>query len=124
MMQAGLKEFEGKVMVGGGTCAAWRAWALAFLQGHKAFHLFGYDFFYPSKDAEQTSNEILSINVGPQLKPFFSTGELIAALQDFERIRKLVLEQDLTLKIYGDGMVQACWEEPPTLPTWEDYTAA
>lgn len=124
MMQAGLKEFEGKVMVGGGTCAAWRAWALAFLQGHKTFHLFGYDFFYPSKDAGQTSNEILSINVGPQLKPFFSTGELIAALQDFERIRKLALEQDLTLKIYGEGMVQACWEEPPTLPTWEDYTAA
>lgn len=120
MMEAGLKEFATGMLVAGGTCAAWRQFAIAHAFGFRTFHLFGYDFYYESKESK-TSNEIMQVFVGPNKTPFFSTGELVAALQDFEHINKLVLEYNLNLYVYGDGMVAACWQPPPKLQSWEEY---
>ena len=122
MMQAGLEEFKIGALVGGGTCAAWRAFAIAHILGFRTFHLFGYDFYYEKPEKEgQTSNDIMKVLIGPNKREFYTTGELVAALQDFEQIQRLVKEQDLGLYVYGDGMVAEVWTPSSKGTSWESY---
>jgi len=110
-----LPEMQNKMLVTGGTCAAMRAVGLGHTLGYRSFDLYGFDSCVeePSKeeleilDPETKKPKYLEVGIGG--RKFWTTGELLAQAQDFER---LVARHDVDMKIdvFGKGMVPALWE--------------
>lgn len=110
-----LPELKNKMLVTGGTCAAMRAIGLGHTLGYRSFDLYGFDSCVeePSENAKKLMDEetdkLKFLEVGIGGRKFWTTGELLAQAQDFERLvgRNDV---DMKLRIFGRGMVPALWE--------------
>lgn len=110
-----LPELQNKMLVTGGTCAAMRAIGLGHTLGYRSFDLYGFDSCVeePSDEAkkvmDQETDKPKYIEVGIGGRKFWTTGELLAQAQDFER---LVGRDDIDIKlnVFGEGMVPALWE--------------
>jgi len=110
----------------GGTCSAYRAVGVCHTIGFRAFHLFGFDLCWPEdeidkeeKDAEGRA-KYFKLTVGD--KSFYTTGEMMAAAQDFENFCKSDLFTNLDVEVYGDGVVPAIWNslEPGDRPDFRE----
>ena len=102
---------DGTPLVQGGTCAAFRSVGLGHLLGFRKYEMFGYDLAYhePSEDEKKLKMEnglpkFLQVQVGPDRKKFWTSGELVAAAQDAETLFKSQA-MDCTFHVHGDGIV-------------------
>lgn len=107
-----LEETKVGLMVGGGTNSANRALMLAFILGFRRFKCYAYDFFYPD-GTEQAGIEqkLMRVKVGKRDDFLLTTGELIAAMQDWQAFVPWVVNNRLTLELVGDGAAKRIWEE-------------
>ena len=110
-----LPELKNKMLVTGGTCAAMRAIGLGHTLGYRSFDLYGFDSCVeePSKNAkklvDEETDKLKFLEVGVGGRKFWTTGELLAQAQDFERLVERN-DVDMKLRIFGRGMVPALWE--------------
>lgn len=126
-----LPELQNKMMVTGGTCAAMRAVGLGHTLGYRKFDLYGFDSCVsePSEEEKKLLDDMGKpkfIEVGIGGKKFWTTGELLAQAQDFERLVERS-DVDMRLQVFGKGMVSALWEnmqaqreQAPNFASWTD----
>ena len=60
--------------------------------------------------AEDGRKKWLKVSVGEENKPYWTTGELLAQAQDFEKLMQRE-EIDLDIHVHGDGLVKALWDD-------------
>ena len=108
------KIMENKMLVTGGTCAAMRTVGLFHTLGFRDFKLYGFDSCLakaPSKKEQKLKTEgspkFLEVNVGG--KSFWTTGELLAQAQDFEKLVQR-FDVDLDIEVLGSGMIPELWK--------------
>lgn len=112
---ANLPEFQKGLVVGGGTCAATRMPMLAFIMGFRRMEFYGYDFYYAADtDPKTVKQDMLTVGIGSTNKQFWTTGELIAAMQDLGVWCKWMAENRLTITFHGDGAGATIWESTLT----------
>ena len=110
-----LPELKNKMLVTGGTCAAMRAVGLGHTMGYRKFDLYGFDSCVEEpteeekKEIETETEKPKFIEVGIGGRKFWTTGELLAQAQDFERLVGRS-DVDMQLQVFGEGMVPALWE--------------
>ena len=115
-----------KMLITGGTCAAMRSVGLMHTLGFRTFKLYGFDSCLakvPSKEDQKKKTEegtpkFLEVNING--KSFWTTGELLAQAQDFEKLIER-LDVDMDLRVYGEGIVPELWKvkshkRPPLAP--------
>jgi len=127
-----LPELQNKMLVTGGTCAAMRAVGLGHTLGYRSFDLYGFDSCVDEPTEEQKKEldkdvgKPKYIEVGIGGKKFWTTGELLAQAQDFERLVARS-DVDMRLQVFGQGMVPALWEnmqaQREISPTFASYVA-
>ena len=118
-----------KMLVTGGTCAAMRSVGLMHTLGFRSFKLYGFDSCLaeapPEKEQKNKTEEgtpkFLEINVNG--KSFWTTGELLAQAQDFEKLMER-LDVDMDLQVHGEGIVPELWKSKahrrPSLAPYEE----
>ena len=110
-----LPELKNKMLVTGGTCAAMRAVGLGHTMGYRIFDLYGFDSCVEEptekekKELEETTEKPKYLEVGIGGRKFWTTGELLAQAQDFERLVERN-DVDMHLEVFGEGMIPALWE--------------
>jgi len=108
--------FKDKLLITGGTCAGMRSIGLLHTLGFRTMHLYGFDSCIEgepeNKDelAEDGRKKWLKVSVGEENKPYWTTGELLAQAQDFEKLMQRE-EVDLDIHVHGDGLVKALWDD-------------
>lgn len=113
--KANLPETKIGMTVGGGTCAATRLPVLAYLMGFRRFDFYGYDFYYPTGTAQENiKQQLLTISVGKNQQQFLTTGELVAAIQDLDRWARWLIQNNLSIEFFGDGVGSIIWEQVST----------
>ena len=130
LQKAKFKELEGKLMIAGGTCSAWRAIMLAFALGFRRYRAYGYDMFY-ADDVDQgtLAQKLMPIMLSGtgEGRRYLTTGELVAAIQDFkDTIIPFVTSLQLKFEVFGEGPIVDLWEEarrndPKKYVEWTDY---
>ena len=106
---------KNKMLVTGGTCAAMRSVGLMHTLGFRSFKLYGFDSCFeeapPEKErilkTEEGTPKFLEVNING--KSFWTTGELLAQAQDFEKLIER-FDVDMDLKVYGKGIVPELWK--------------
>ena len=84
--------------------------------GFRTMHLYGFDSCIDgepkNKDelAEDGRKKWLKVSVGEDNKTYWTTGELLAQAQDFEKLMQRE-EIDLDIHVHGDGLVKALWDD-------------
>jgi len=112
----GWDAFKDKLLITGGTCAGMRSIGLLHTLGFRTMHLYGFDSCIEgepeNKDelAEDGRKKWLKVSVGEENKPYWTTGELLAQAQDFEKLMQRE-EVDLDIHVHGDGLVKALWDD-------------
>jgi hypothetical protein len=112
----GWDAFKDKLLITGGTCAGMRSIGLLHTLGFRTMHLYGFDSCIEgepeNKDelAEDGRKKWLKVSVGEDNKPYWTTGELLAQAQDFEKLMQRE-EVDLDIHVHGDGLVKALWDD-------------
>jgi hypothetical protein len=102
--------FKNRLLITGGTCAGMRSIGLLHTLGFRTMHLYGFDSCIEgepeNKDelAEDGRKKWLKVSVGEENKPYWTTGELLAQAQDFEKLMQRE-EIDLDIHVHGDGLV-------------------
>jgi hypothetical protein len=112
----------------GGTCAAFRAISIAHFIGFRKLHLFAFDLAVTGKRGSKELDEFgrpkyLYVEIGQKKrKRFWSTGEMLSAAQDFEKLVGQLHDTGITLKVHGPGICQQIWKdmEWKPLPKLED----
>tara|TARA_Y100000114_G_scaffold61891_1_gene56738 strand:+ start:1818 stop:3449 length:1632 start_codon:yes stop_codon:yes gene_type:complete len=108
--------FKGKLLITGGTCAGMRTIGMLHTLGFRTVHLYGFDSCIDgepeNKDelAEDGRKKWLKVSVGSTNKSYWTTGELLAQAQDFEKLMQRE-EIDLDIVVHGDGLIPALWED-------------
>ena len=108
--------FKDRLLITGGTCAGMRSIGLLHTLGFRTMHLYGFDSCIEgepeNKDelAEDGRKKWLKVSVGEDNKPYWTTGELLAQAQDFEKLMQRE-EIDLDIHVHGDGLVKALWDD-------------
>ena len=108
--------FKDRLLITGGTCAGMRSIGLLHTLGFRTMHLYGFDSCIEgepeNKDelAEDGRKKWLKVSVGEENKPYWTTGELLAQAQDFEKLMQRE-EIDLDIHVHGDGLVKALWDD-------------
>lgn len=108
--------FKNKTLITGGTCAGMRTIGMLHTLGFRSVHLFGFDSSIEgepkNKDelAEDGRKKWLKVSVGEENEPHWTTGELLAQAQDFEKLMQRE-EVDIDIHVHGDGLVKALWED-------------
>jgi len=118
---ADLPEFKIGTIVNGGTCAATRMPLIAFMMGFRRLDFYGYDMHYPEGiDQSKLKQQLIKITVGqpPHAKDFLTTGELVAAIQDTHKIIQWMVQNQFTVRWFGDGAGPTVWRQ-----TVGNYTA-
>ena len=112
----GWEFFKDRLLITGGTCAGMRSMGLLHTLGFRTMHLYGFDSCIEgepeNKDelAEDGRKKWLKVSVGEDNKPYWTTGELLAQAQDFEKLMQRE-EIDLDIHVHGDGLVKALWDD-------------
>jgi hypothetical protein len=107
---ANLAEMKVGLTVSGGTCAATRLPMLAFTMGFRRFDFYGYDFYYEEgTDPSKLKQQLMQVMVGPNQQKFWTTGELVAAMQDLGHWVKWMVDNRLSVKFHGTGAGAAIW---------------
>tara|TARA_R100000306_G_scaffold62194_2_gene67535 strand:- start:18 stop:2228 length:2211 start_codon:yes stop_codon:yes gene_type:complete len=108
------KVMENKMLVTGGTCAAMRSVGLFHTLGFRDFKLYGFDSCLAQAPSEKEQKlqiegraKFLEVNVGS--KTFWTTGELLAQAQDFEKLVQR-FDVDLDIDVLGSGMIPELWK--------------
>jgi hypothetical protein len=84
--------------------------------GFRSVHLFGFDSSIEgepkNKDelAEDGRKKWLKVSVGEENEPHWTTGELLAQAQDFEKLMQRE-EVDIDIHVHGNGLVKALWDD-------------
>ena len=102
----------------GGTCSALRTLMLAHTLGFRTMNMYGFDLCIPEPPVEvrgDVDNEgrpkYLQVTIGKNKRDFWTTGELVAAMQDVDLIFNQYSHQDYELNIYGDGAALEIWNQ-------------
>jgi hypothetical protein len=112
--QSKVERLKNKMMIVGGTCAAMRTIPLAHTLGFRDFTLYGFDScIYDITDEmkeeldEQGRQKYVEVGVGG--RKFWTTGELLAQAQDFERMIDS-RDFDVSLDVQGEGIIPTLWQ--------------
>lgn len=111
---ADLPEFKIGTVVNGGTCAATRMPLIAFMMGFRRFDFYGYDMHYPEGiDETKLKQQLIKITIGqpPNAKEFLTTGELVAAIQDTHKIIQWMVQNQFTVRWFGEGAGATVWQQ-------------
>lgn len=112
VLDAKLPEFKTGLVINGGTCAAMRMPSIAFTLGFRRFDFYGFDFFYPADtDPATLKQNLITVNLGKEQKTFYTTGELIAAIQDVSQWIPWMLQNNLTVQFFGEGAGSYVWHD-------------
>ena len=121
-----LPEIAGHRLITGGTCAAMRSIGLMHTLGFRKLHLHGYDSCTegvpkdPMEKTEDGKPKWLKVELNG--REFWTTGELVAQAQDFEKLLERE-DNDYELTVFGDGIVQEMWKSMRRLepPNYEEF---
>lgn len=107
------KLLAGKSLVLGGSTSATRGISLLNAAGFCRFDLYGYDSCFqekPGDDYVVTGDGKKPMQVKVNGQEFWTTAELIAQAQDFDKIARLAIDgNSLDLEVHGDGIIPAIW---------------
>jgi hypothetical protein len=106
--------------ISGGTCSAIRALAVLHAMGFRQFDIYGIDASLKSapspeemkrKDAEGRPWWI-EVSSDPEGKhKFWSTGEMIALVQDVEQLAKTLPQLDSEVRLHSDYLAGNIWQK-------------
>jgi uncharacterized Rossmann fold enzyme len=108
---------EGRMVLTGGTCAAWRSIHLAEMLGFRKMRLYGFDFVVDEKKIDKTQKDdkgrakFLKIYLGEKKKKEWTTGELCAGIQDVEQMFKRCRHVGLQIEMIGDRGAAWLWNQ-------------
>jgi len=108
--------FKNKLLITGGTCAGMRTIGMLHTLGFRTIHLYGFDSCIEGepKNKEELADDgrkkWLKVTVGEDNQTYWTTGELLAQAQDFEKLMQRE-EVDLDIHVHGDGLVSALWDD-------------
>lgn len=117
-----IPELRGQTMIMGGTCAAMRSVGVLHHLGFRKMHMHGFDSCLdgpptdPKEMIEEGKPKYLRVEMGG--KEFWTTGELVAQAQDFEKLLERE-DVDYELSVFGEGIIPEMWKsarkiEPPS----------
>ena len=117
------------MMITGGTCAALRAISISRTLGFRVVDLYGYDFSLSQEpqDRKTAKDELnrpkyLEVQVGEYGRKWWTTGEMLAGVQDIEALAK-EQQTDITIRHHGDSFAGDRWKVDHTwrFPTMGEY---
>jgi len=126
-----IPELENQELITGGTCSAMRSIGIMHTIGFRKFHIFAMDCAMKGEPEDKDEADLYGkkkwIKTGVlnkktnEEKIFWTTGELLALAQDFERLLEKE-NTDMDLYVYGGGMVPTIFEASSYeyLPQFED----
>ena len=126
-----IPELENQELITGGTCSAMRSIGIMHTIGFRKFHIFAMDCAMKGEPKDKDEADLYGkkkwIKTGVlnkktnEEKIFWTTGELLALAQDFERLLEKE-NTDMDLYVYGGGMVPTIFEASnyEYLPQFED----
>jgi len=108
----------GYVMIGGGSSAGTSGMCVAFSQGYRKFHVFGYDSSYrngKSHAYEQRMNQFMpTTNVVWGNKDFKVSVGMKAQAEQFQVTAQALKQEGCDINLYGDGLLQAMYHTKAT----------
>lgn len=117
--------------VTGGTCSALRAVQLSHILGFRKQTLVGFDLAVPEPTPEKLQEldefgrpKVFAIQLGKNNRKFYTTGELVAAIQNIDELVMTYQQGDFELDIIGDGAAYEVWiqhERPKRKTLYEAY---
>lgn len=117
-------KYDAPFSIMGGSCSAVRAVSLFKVLGYSDFGLLGFDccFYDVPKDVTSKLHDgrpkYMKINVLD--KEYLTTGELVALVQDFERMF-LSQKLDVSLEVLGSGIIKEIYDKKYSpKPTYEE----
>ena len=109
----------GYVVVGGGATIGITALCVAFSQGYREFHVFGYDsshrdgkehaYSQPGLDGEGGYHPDKLLTVQHAGREFITTFQMSKQPSSFMEYTKLLKADGCTFQVYGDGLLQAVY---------------
>lgn len=107
----------GYVLIGGGVCVGITAMVLAYAMGYREIHLFGYDscnedgatHAYP----QDMNLFIPTVDVEWGDKTYSASMPMKIQAEAFPRFAAELQRAGCTLELYGEGLLQAMYGEPP-----------
>ena len=107
------KILAGKSMVVGGSTSATRGISVMNSLGFGQFELYGYDSCFkecPGPEYVVTGEGKKPMSVEVNGRAFWTTAELIAQAQDFEKLAQMARDANLIdIDVHGDGMIPHIW---------------
>jgi len=105
----------GKSLVVGGSTSATRGISMLNALGFAIFDLYGYDSCFQSKPGDEYTFEgdgKRPIDVKINGRAFWTTPELIAQAQDFEKLAEMAVGGNaIELEVHGDGVIPHIWSK-------------
>lgn len=100
------------ILISGGSTSAMRGLALLYSLGFRKYDLYAVDSCFrekPDMDAKTKTGAPAYDEVEVLGRSFWTTAELIAQCQDFEKLVKVMSEKDFSLEVHGDGIIPHIW---------------
>lgn len=102
----------------GGTCSALRTIQMSHVLGFRKMNLIGFDLAVEEPPPEKLKEvdeqgrpKVFSIEIGKRQRKFWSTGELVAAIQNVDEMCQTYMNSDFELDILGDGAAYEIWTQ-------------
>lgn len=102
------KYLKGRMCVLGGTTSGLRAMCIAYLLGFSRLEMYGFDSCSNTGVSGHTSHEkMLHVRVNDE--DHFATPAMVKQAEEFQEMFKML--PDLSVRIYGDGLIKSVMEE-------------
>lgn len=109
-------EMGGYTLVGGGVSVGITSMVLAYVMGFREIHLFGYDSSHEDSTHayEQPMNKFIpNCEVEWGNKTYTCSMPMKAQAEAFPRWAHTLEDNGCVVNVYGTGLLQAIWSEPP-----------
>lgn len=119
---------EGQLAFAGGSATATRSISVLQALGFRKFHLYGYDCCYfekPdfTKKGSDGKDKYFEVNLdtttwgGEQVtRTWWTEGQFLAQIQEMQQFYKL--QTELTIDVYGEGIIPWLWRHNALLQSW------
>ncbi|MCH8334905.1 MAG: DUF115 domain-containing protein, partial [Proteobacteria bacterium] len=107
----------GYVLIGGGVSVGITSMVMAYAMGYREMHFFGYDSSNESGATHayrQDMNQFVpNIDVEWGDKTYNASMPMKQQAEAFPRFARELQAEGVEINVYGDGLLQAMWREPP-----------
>ena len=114
----GIRDYIGDretALIGGGTTVGLQAMSLAYALGYRNLYLIGYDSSYRGTEghaypqAENVGEPVMTVNFAG--RTFTCARWMVHQAEEFKGVLRQLVERDCTVRVAGDGFLQATVKE-------------